>query len=267
VAVAGFRKRFVAVPCCGSCHTDAVPVSADAVMQRWCSGGASLCIPVTVLPPKGYLIISATRNIQRHCQIELRSPNVRLIPDNERPWCRTDDQRQMWKEYAVFAGSPRKQPLRLCDGGDSSERSDAEEDAFSSRTSPEFQEHDPHNNEASVSSAGSTSEIRDDDSIAVMIMGTLNTPPKTDPTSSPGNSASTDSATPCPILCLGCQWVSQGDHSGDQVQCEKCRFWSHISCVDSGEQTDWNDPNIRFLCQRCEPPLILTALFICMRKT
>ncbi|KAJ7818439.1 hypothetical protein B0H14DRAFT_3147830 [Mycena olivaceomarginata] len=135
----------------------------------------------------------------------------------QRRW--TDDQRQMWKEYAVVAGSPRKQPLRLCDGGDSSERSDAEEDAFSLGTSPELQEHDPYNNEASVSSVESgrgTSEIRDDDSIAVMIMGTLNTPPKTNPTSSPGNSASTDSTTPCPILCLGCQWVSQGDHSGGQ---------------------------------------------------
>jgi hypothetical protein len=171
--------------------------------------------------------------------IELRSPNVRLLPNNERPWCRTDVQQQMWKEYAVVTGSPRKRPSRLRDGGHSDT-----EDVFSSRTSPASQDYDPHNNDevSSISSGQSvvrakhkcslfssdesdlesrpqhiprhgTSDIWEDDSIAAMIMDMLDTPPKTNPKSSPGNSASTNSTTPCPILCLGCQWVSQGDHS------------------------------------------------------
>ncbi|KAJ6576132.1 hypothetical protein DFH09DRAFT_1078477 [Mycena vulgaris] len=51
--------------------------------------------------------------------------------------------------------------------------------------------------------------------------------------------ADTNSNTPCPLRCSGCDLEDpDGDDVLDEVQCEKCRFWSHIKCED------WDDPDI-----------------------
>ncbi|KAJ7451365.1 hypothetical protein FB451DRAFT_1525745 [Mycena latifolia] len=41
------------------------------------------------------------------------------------------------------------------------------------------------------------------------------------------------------------------DNDPYQVQCEKCRFWSHMRCLP--EDIDWGDPEVTFICFRCEP--------------
>ncbi|KAJ7483763.1 hypothetical protein B0H11DRAFT_2231915 [Mycena galericulata] len=62
--------------------------------------------------------------------------------------------------------------------------------------------------------------------------------------------AETDSQTPCPIWCDGCGMQQpEGDAIFEEVQCEKCRYWSHMDCLPSG--VNWNDENVHFVCKRC----------------
>lgn len=67
------------------------------------------------------------------------------------------------------------------------------------------------------------------------------------------NSDSSDSTTPCPINCYGCGEISDGDNGSNQVQCERCRFWSHFACQPENGAVDWNDPKVHFNCQGCRP--------------
>ncbi|KAJ7240009.1 hypothetical protein C8J57DRAFT_1478262 [Mycena rebaudengoi] len=41
----------------------------------------------------------------------------------------------------------------------------------------------------------------------------------------------------------------EGDNNPDEVQCEKCKLWSHMECLSP--DVDWNDPDIHFMCKRC----------------
>ncbi|KAJ6535381.1 hypothetical protein DFH09DRAFT_1091717 [Mycena vulgaris] len=61
--------------------------------------------------------------------------------------------------------------------------------------------------------------------------------------------AETNSHTPCPLRCDGCeQEEPEGDNDPEEVQCEKCRFWSHIKCLS---EAHWDDPDVHFICKRC----------------
>ncbi|KAJ7262853.1 hypothetical protein C8J57DRAFT_1719109 [Mycena rebaudengoi] len=63
--------------------------------------------------------------------------------------------------------------------------------------------------------------------------------------------ADTDSTTPCPLRCDGCGIeAEEGDDDPNEVQCEKCRLWSHTACLD--KDVDWDDPDVRFVCTICE---------------
>ncbi|KAJ6507073.1 hypothetical protein C8R45DRAFT_923238 [Mycena sanguinolenta] len=46
-----------------------------------------------------------------------------------------------------------------------------------------------------------------------------------------------------------------GDDIYEEVQCEKCKNWSHIECLPLG--VDWHAEDVRFICQLCgdEDPL------------
>ncbi|KAJ7200970.1 hypothetical protein C8J57DRAFT_1486534 [Mycena rebaudengoi] len=63
--------------------------------------------------------------------------------------------------------------------------------------------------------------------------------------------ADTDSTTPCPLRCDGCGVeAEEGDDDPNEVQCEKCRLWSHTACLD--KDVNWDDPDVRFVCTICE---------------
>ncbi|KAF8145746.1 hypothetical protein K438DRAFT_1781660 [Mycena galopus ATCC 62051] len=70
-------------------------------------------------------------------------------------------------------------------------------------------------------------------------------------TSSSASSQSTSSGTPSPINCHGCGEVSDGDSDPDQVQCSRCKFWSHFRC--QSEDVDWSNSDVIFTCQGCKP--------------
>jgi hypothetical protein len=100
----------------------------------------------------------------------------------------------------------------------------------------------------------------EEDAISKMIMDTLEEPAlplipsdksKAQCDASPAKSDSTNSTTPCPIFCHGCGLVSDGDDLLDQVQCERCKFWSHMKCLP--DDVDWSNPEIEFICARCKP--------------
>ncbi|KAF8135267.1 hypothetical protein K438DRAFT_1786981 [Mycena galopus ATCC 62051] len=62
--------------------------------------------------------------------------------------------------------------------------------------------------------------------------------------------AETNSQTPSPVCCYGCGMQKpEGDDIDEEVQCEKCRKWSHIACLPSG--VDWNADDVRFICEYC----------------
>ncbi|KAJ6537048.1 hypothetical protein B0H19DRAFT_1079425 [Mycena capillaripes] len=82
-------------------------------------------------------------------------------------------------------------------------------------------------------------------------------PPSSDrfftPEESPGLPDS-DSTTTCPVRCDGCkEYLPEGDDDPLEVQCENCRFWSHIKCLTPG--VNWNDLDQRFVCGRCQDDL------------
>ncbi|KAJ7351230.1 hypothetical protein DFH08DRAFT_805964 [Mycena albidolilacea] len=63
----------------------------------------------------------------------------------------------------------------------------------------------------------------------------------------------TKSATPSPVFCEPCgASIPEGDDDPDEVQCEKCKFWSHFKCYPG---VDWNDTDERFFCGRCREEL------------
>ncbi|KAJ7212897.1 hypothetical protein B0H12DRAFT_1079352 [Mycena haematopus] len=62
--------------------------------------------------------------------------------------------------------------------------------------------------------------------------------------------AETDSQTACPVLCHGCGMQNpDGDGVFEEVQCERCRNWSHIACLPSG--VDWDADDVHFVCKYC----------------
>ncbi|KAJ7137063.1 hypothetical protein C8R44DRAFT_948832 [Mycena epipterygia] len=64
--------------------------------------------------------------------------------------------------------------------------------------------------------------------------------------------ADTNSNTLCPLFCGGCgAFNPDGENDPEEVQCEKCRYWSHIDCLSSLK--DWADPAVHYICKRCEP--------------
>ncbi|KAJ7922632.1 hypothetical protein B0H13DRAFT_2317298 [Mycena leptocephala] len=68
--------------------------------------------------------------------------------------------------------------------------------------------------------------------------------------------AETNSQTACPVRCHGCGVNKpDGDNIYEEVQCEKCKNWSHIECLPSG--VDWHAEDVRFICQysRDDDPL------------
>ncbi|KAF8142419.1 hypothetical protein K438DRAFT_1784824 [Mycena galopus ATCC 62051] len=87
------------------------------------------------------------------------------------------------------------------------------------------------------------------------------TPDETSPPSPDFNAhqqsfAETDSQTPCPVHCHGCGMVNpDGDGDFEEVQCEQCRQWSHMSCLPS--EINWTAEDIHFICKYCrdEDPL------------
>jgi hypothetical protein len=64
--------------------------------------------------------------------------------------------------------------------------------------------------------------------------------------------AETNSNTPCPVFCHCGVQDPEGDDDPDEVQCEKCKYWSHFRCYPG---VDWNDPQNRFICRRCRVEL------------
>ncbi|KAJ7604281.1 hypothetical protein DFH06DRAFT_1151258 [Mycena polygramma] len=78
--------------------------------------------------------------------------------------------------------------------------------------------------------------------------------PEQTPVPSPRNAAAdisfpeTDSNTPCPVFCICGVNEPEGDDDPDEVQCERCRYWSHFRCYPG---VDWHDPDNRFLCRGC----------------
>lgn len=64
--------------------------------------------------------------------------------------------------------------------------------------------------------------------------------------------AETDSNTPCPVFCYCGVQEPEGDDDPDEVQCEKCKYWSHFRCYPG---VNWNDPQNRFICRRCRVEL------------
>jgi hypothetical protein len=63
--------------------------------------------------------------------------------------------------------------------------------------------------------------------------------------------ADKDSTTPCPVRWDGCGLEApDGDEDPNEVQCEGCRFWSHMACLE--KDINWEDRDVRFVCSRCE---------------
>ncbi|KAJ6523199.1 hypothetical protein B0H19DRAFT_1277063 [Mycena capillaripes] len=116
-----------------------------------------------------------------------------------------------------------------------------------------------------------------DDEVDQMIIDSLTSPPRINSCSSPLGSpdqfftpeqssaqpppndgpnavgdishADTDSTTPCPIFCQPCGAnIPEGDDDPDEVQCEKCKFWSHFKCYPG---VNWNARKERFICRGC----------------
>ncbi|KAJ7207665.1 hypothetical protein C8J57DRAFT_1258053 [Mycena rebaudengoi] len=70
-----------------------------------------------------------------------------------------------------------------------------------------------------------------------------------------GNTADHDNppSSPSPLRCL-CGERTDNSTEPNEVQCEKCRFWSHMRCLaHTSPGTDWNDPDIHFICIICTP--------------
>ena len=62
--------------------------------------------------------------------------------------------------------------------------------------------------------------------------------------------AESDSQTPCPVWCHGCGMRKpEGDGVFEEVQCEICRNWSHMSCLPPG--VDWEAEDVHFVCKYC----------------
>ncbi|KAJ7455678.1 hypothetical protein B0H11DRAFT_1926064 [Mycena galericulata] len=60
----------------------------------------------------------------------------------------------------------------------------------------------------------------------------------------------TNSATPAPLWCDICgEQNLDGDDDPNEVQCENCRYWSHIKCQARG--INWRSKEVHFICQRC----------------
>ncbi|KAJ6461665.1 hypothetical protein C8R45DRAFT_941050 [Mycena sanguinolenta] len=68
--------------------------------------------------------------------------------------------------------------------------------------------------------------------------------------------AETNSQTTFPVRCHGCGVNKpDGDDIYEEVQCKKCKNWSHIEYLLVG--VDWHAEDVRFICQFCrdEDPL------------
>ncbi|KAJ7192337.1 hypothetical protein GGX14DRAFT_578203 [Mycena pura] len=64
------------------------------------------------------------------------------------------------------------------------------------------------------------------------------------------SSAETDSMTSCPVWCSGCNFKApNGDDDPNEVQCEECRYWSHINCLNP--DVDYHAEDVDFICGRC----------------
>ncbi|KAJ7740792.1 hypothetical protein B0H16DRAFT_1728796 [Mycena metata] len=105
----------------------------------------------------------------------------------------------------------------------------------------------------------------EDDEVDQMIIDSIASPTKGSqssdrfftPEQSPGDAsrAETDSSTPCPVLCVPCGAnFPEGDDDPNEVQCGRCKFWSHFECYPG---TDWNDENEDFFCQTCREEIRL----------
>ncbi|KAJ7754779.1 hypothetical protein B0H16DRAFT_1886485 [Mycena metata] len=105
----------------------------------------------------------------------------------------------------------------------------------------------------------------EDDEVDQMIIDSIASPTKSSqssdrfytPEQSPGDAsrAETDSSTPCPVLCVPCGAnFPEGDDDPNEVQCGRCKFWSHFKCYPG---TDWNDENEDFFCRTCREEIRL----------
>ncbi|KAJ7803392.1 hypothetical protein B0H14DRAFT_2613335 [Mycena olivaceomarginata] len=84
------------------------------------------------------------------------------------------------------------------------------------------------------------------DDITAMLLDTLESPP------GPHRQSPPHSSSPAPVWCEGCDvQAPDGDDDPQEVECEVCKFWSHIACL-TREQEDWNDPKVSFVCKRCQ---------------
>ncbi|KAJ7200201.1 hypothetical protein GGX14DRAFT_660762 [Mycena pura] len=75
------------------------------------------------------------------------------------------------------------------------------------------------------------------------------------------SSAETDSMTSCPVWCSGCNFKApDGDDDPNEVQCEECRYWSHINCLNP--DVDYHAEDVDFICGRCltRDPLVDTQV-------
>ncbi|KAJ7784815.1 hypothetical protein B0H14DRAFT_2630627 [Mycena olivaceomarginata] len=84
------------------------------------------------------------------------------------------------------------------------------------------------------------------DDITAMLLDTLESPP------GPHRQSPPRSSSPAPVWCEGCDvQAPDGNDDPQEVECEVCKFWSHIACL-TREQEDWNDPKVSFVCKCCQ---------------
>ncbi|KAJ7679873.1 hypothetical protein B0H14DRAFT_3681711 [Mycena olivaceomarginata] len=84
------------------------------------------------------------------------------------------------------------------------------------------------------------------DDITAMLLDTLESPP------GPHRQSPPRSSSLAPVWWEGCDvQAPDGDDDPQEVECEVCKFWSHIACL-TREQEDWNNPKVSFICKRCQ---------------
>jgi hypothetical protein len=152
---------------------------------------------------------------------ELRRQNVVRIPDDDRFWLVTPSSATVDYIFTSPTRSRKKAgpaiwhaPMILPLASDSSSNSNA-------------------NIEPNLPPSDSN------DDITAMLLDTLESPP------GPHRQRPPRSSSPAPVWCEGCDvQAPDGDDDPQEVECEVCKFWSHIACL-TREQEDLPQSQLR----------------------